>query len=125
MYDISKEPGLHESTVSRYSRRLFSSRTVNTGGRPTVVSKVTKRLIKRKVMEWVLKASKEVYRELVGFGYDISYQSEINGFDDADHYWKRPSDLLQHHDLDFAINHGASKMMPWGCIISEGPGYAC
>ncbi|EIE81701.1 hypothetical protein RO3G_06406 [Rhizopus delemar RA 99-880] len=78
MYDISKEPGLHESTVSRYSRRLFSSRTVNTGGRPTVVSKVTKRLIKRKVMEWVLKASKEVYRELVGFGYDISYQSEIN-----------------------------------------------
>ncbi|KAG1570263.1 hypothetical protein G6F48_013560 [Rhizopus delemar] len=76
-------------------------------------------------MEWVLKASKEVYQELVGFGYDISYQSEINGFDDADHYWKRLSDLLQHHDLDFEINHGASKMMPWGCIISEGPGYAC
>ncbi|EIE82430.1 hypothetical protein RO3G_07135 [Rhizopus delemar RA 99-880] len=73
-YDIAKEIGVHESTVSRYSRRLFSNR---------------------------------------------------KGFDDADHYWKRPSDLLQHHDLDFAINHGASKMIPWGCIISEGPGYAC
>ncbi|EIE83270.1 hypothetical protein RO3G_07975 [Rhizopus delemar RA 99-880] len=125
MYDISKEPGLHESTVSRYSRRLFSSRTVNTGGRPTVVSKVTKRLIKRKVMEWVLKASKEVYRELVGFGYDTSYQSEINGFDGDNHYRKRPSDLFQHHDLDFVIQHEASKLMSWCCITSEGPEYAC
>ena len=57
---------------------MFSSRTVSTGGGPTVVSKVTKRLIKRKVMEGVLKTSKEVYRELFGFGYDTSYQSEIS-----------------------------------------------
>lgn len=77
-YDIAKETGLHESTVSRYFITLFSSRTVSTGDRPAVVSKVTKRLIKRKVMQRVLKTSKEVYRELFGFGYDISYQSEIN-----------------------------------------------
>ncbi|EIE92012.1 hypothetical protein RO3G_16723 [Rhizopus delemar RA 99-880] len=58
-YDIAKEIGVHESTVSRYSRRLFSNRTMSTRGRPTVVSKVTKRLIKRKVIEGVLKTAKE------------------------------------------------------------------
>ncbi|KAG1484483.1 hypothetical protein G6F54_012869 [Rhizopus delemar] len=77
-YDIAKEIGVHESTVSRYSRRLFSNRKVSIGGRPTVVSKVTKRLIKRKVIEGVLKTAKEVHRELVQLGYDISYRSAIN-----------------------------------------------
>jgi hypothetical protein len=38
---------------------------------------VTKRLIKRKVIEGVLKTAKEVCRELAGLGYDISYQSAI------------------------------------------------
>ncbi|KAG0896937.1 hypothetical protein G6F33_013489 [Rhizopus arrhizus] len=77
-YDIAKEVGVHESTVSRYSRRLFSNRTMGSAGRPTLVSKVTKRLIKRKVIEGVLKTAKEVHRELVQLGYDISYQSAIN-----------------------------------------------
>jgi transposase len=76
-YDIAKETGVHESTVSRYFRRLFSNRTINTGGRPTIVSKVTKWLIERKFIEGVLKTAKEVHRELVQLGYDISYQSAI------------------------------------------------
>jgi DNA-binding transcriptional regulator YhcF (GntR family) len=76
-YDIAKETEVHKSTVSRYFRRLFSNRTINTGDRPTIISKVTKRLIKRKFIERVPKAAKEVYRELGRLGYDISYQSAI------------------------------------------------
>ncbi|KAG0752137.1 hypothetical protein G6F24_013776 [Rhizopus arrhizus] len=74
-YDIAKETGVHQSTVSRYSRQLFSNRTINTGGKPTLVSKVTKRLIKRKFIEGALKTAKKVCRELVQLGYHISYQS--------------------------------------------------
>jgi transposase len=81
-YDIAKETGVHKSTVSRYFRRLFSNRTINTGGRPTLVSKVTKRLIKRKVIQGNLKTAKEVCRELVQLGYDISYQSAIKVIQD-------------------------------------------
>ena len=76
-YAIAKETGVHKSTVSSYFRRLFLNRTINTGGRPTINSKVTKRLIKRKFVEGVLKTAKEVCRELAALGYDISYQSAI------------------------------------------------
>ncbi|KAG0813631.1 hypothetical protein G6F19_013206 [Rhizopus arrhizus] len=114
-YDIAKEVGVHESTVSRYSRRLFSNRTMGSAGRPTLVSKVTKRLIKRKVIEGVLKTAKEVHRELVQLGYDISYQSAIKinvwGADGGNYYWKRPSGLFQHCDLKFTVKHRASKLM--------------
>lgn len=39
---------------------------------------MTKRLIKRKVIDGVLKTGKELHRELVELSYDISYQSAIN-----------------------------------------------
>ena len=76
-YAIAKETGVHKSTVSSYFRRLFLNRTINTGGRPTINSKVTKRLSKRKFVKGVLKTAKEVCRELAALGYDISYQSAI------------------------------------------------
>jgi hypothetical protein len=57
---------------------LFSNRTISTDGKPTINSKVTKRLIKRKFIEGVLMTAKEIYRELDGLGYDVSYQSAIN-----------------------------------------------
>ena len=56
---------------------MFLNRTINTGGRPTINSKVTKRLNKRKFVKAVLKTAKEVCRELAELGYDISYQSAI------------------------------------------------
>ena len=56
---------------------LFLNTTINTGGRPTINSKVTKQLIKRKFIEGGLKTAKEVHRELAELGYDISYQSAI------------------------------------------------
>ena len=76
-YDIAKETGVHKSTVSSYFRRLFSNRTIGSSGRPALVSKVTKRLSKRKFVEGVLNTAKEVCRDLGRFGYDISYQSAI------------------------------------------------
>ena len=76
-YAIAKETGVHKSTVSSYFRMLFLNTTINTGGRPTINSKVTKQLIKRKFIEGVLKTAKEVHRELAELGYDISYQSAI------------------------------------------------
>ena len=56
---------------------MFLNRTINTGGRPTINSKVTKRLSKRKFVKGVLNTTKEVCRELAELGYDISYQSAI------------------------------------------------
>jgi len=56
---------------------LFLNRTINTGGRPTINSKVTKRLSKRKFVKGVPNTAKEVCRELAELGYDISYQSAI------------------------------------------------
>src|SRR6478752_1941413 len=76
-YAIAKETGVHKSTVSSYFRMLFLNTTINTGGRPTINSKVTKQLIKRKFIEGGLKTAKEVHRELAELGYDISYQSAI------------------------------------------------
>ncbi|KAG1386605.1 hypothetical protein G6F58_013801 [Rhizopus delemar] len=41
------------------------------------------------------------------------------------YYWKRKCDRLQPHHIDVTVKHGGGGLMLWGCITSEGPGYAC
>ncbi|KAG1107270.1 hypothetical protein G6F40_010074 [Rhizopus arrhizus] len=57
----------------------------------------------------------------------FSDETKINvwGSDGCKYYWKRPSDPLQPHHLEFTVKHGGGKLMMWGCIISKEPGYAC
>ncbi|KAG1135517.1 hypothetical protein G6F38_012740 [Rhizopus arrhizus] len=72
----------------------------------------------KKHQDWTVKE----WRKVV-----FSDETKINvwGSDSCKYYWKRPSDPLQLHHLEFTVKHGAGKLMMWGCITSEGPGYAC
>ncbi|KAG1538513.1 hypothetical protein G6F51_009727 [Rhizopus arrhizus] len=72
----------------------------------------------KKHQDWTV----EEWRKVV-----FSDETKINvwGSDGCKYYWKRPSDPLQPHHLEFTVKHGAGKLMMWGCITSEGPGYAC
>ncbi|KAG1035742.1 hypothetical protein G6F43_013177 [Rhizopus delemar] len=57
----------------------------------------------------------------------FSDETKINiwGSDDCKCYWKRKCDRLQPHHIDVTVKHGGGGFMLWGCITSEGPGYAC
>ncbi|EIE79977.1 hypothetical protein RO3G_04682 [Rhizopus delemar RA 99-880] len=57
----------------------------------------------------------------------FSDETKINiwGSDGCKYYWKRKCDRLQPHHIDVTVKHGGGGLMLWGCITSEGPGYAC
>ncbi|KAG1172477.1 hypothetical protein G6F36_011553 [Rhizopus arrhizus] len=57
----------------------------------------------------------------------FSDETKINiwGSDGCKYYWKRKGDRLQPHHIEVAVKHDGSGIMLWGCITSEGPGYAC
>ena len=57
----------------------------------------------------------------------FSDETKVNiwGSDGCKYYWKRPGDPLQPHHLDVTVKHSSGSLMLWGCITSEGPGYAC
>ncbi|EIE91413.1 hypothetical protein RO3G_16124 [Rhizopus delemar RA 99-880] len=72
----------------------------------------------KKHQDWTV----EEWRKVV-----FSDETKINvwGSDGCKYYWKRPNDPLQPHHPELTVKHGAGKLMMWGCITSEGPGYAC
>ncbi|KAG1580848.1 hypothetical protein G6F47_012557 [Rhizopus delemar] len=41
------------------------------------------------------------------------------------YYWKRKGDRLRPHHIEVTVKHGGGGIILWGCITSEGPGYAC
>ncbi|KAG1439945.1 hypothetical protein G6F55_013618 [Rhizopus delemar] len=57
----------------------------------------------------------------------FSDEAKINiwGSDSCKYYWKRKGDRLQPHRIEVTVKHGGGGIMLWGCITSEGPGYAC
>ncbi|KAG1606138.1 hypothetical protein G6F46_013133 [Rhizopus delemar] len=57
----------------------------------------------------------------------FSDETKINiwGSDGCKYYWKRKGDRLQPHHIEVTVKHGGDGIMLWGCITSEGPGYAC
>ncbi|KAG1478124.1 hypothetical protein G6F47_013359 [Rhizopus delemar] len=57
----------------------------------------------------------------------FSDETKINiwGSDGCKYYWKRKGDRLQPHHIEVTVKHGGGGTMLWGCITSEGPGYAC
>ncbi|KAG1300906.1 hypothetical protein G6F64_012275 [Rhizopus arrhizus] len=57
----------------------------------------------------------------------FSDETKINiwGSDGCRYYWTQPGDVLRPHHIDLSVKHGGGKLMMWGCITSEGPGYAC
>ncbi|KAG1440581.1 hypothetical protein G6F55_013458 [Rhizopus delemar] len=57
----------------------------------------------------------------------FSDETKINiwGSDGCIYYWKRKGDRLRPHHIEVTVKHGGGGIMLWGCITSEGPGYAC
>lgn len=57
----------------------------------------------------------------------FSDETKINiwGSDGCKYYWVRPGDRMMDHHLDLTVKHGGGSLMMWGCITSQGPGYAC
>ena len=57
----------------------------------------------------------------------FSDETKINiwGSDGCKYYWTQPGDVLRSHHIDLSVKHGGGKLIMWGCITSEGPGYAC
>jgi transposase len=76
--DIASEFGVNPTTVRRYARKLGQNHSSNKGGRPTIVSLRTKKYIKLSIIRGHLRTAKEVHRQLLEFGYHMSYRSAIN-----------------------------------------------
>ncbi|KAG0752083.1 hypothetical protein G6F33_013736 [Rhizopus arrhizus] len=57
----------------------------------------------------------------------FSDETKINiwGSDGCRYYWTQPGDVLRPHHIDLSVKHGSGKLTMWGCITSEGSGYAC
>ncbi|KAG1318814.1 hypothetical protein G6F62_012155 [Rhizopus arrhizus] len=47
------------------------------------------------------------------------------GSDGCKYYWKQKCDRLQPHLIDVTVKREGGGLMLWGCITSEGFGYAC
>ncbi|KAG1444520.1 hypothetical protein G6F46_012264 [Rhizopus delemar] len=56
----------------------------------------------------------------------FSDETKINIWcsDGCKYYWKRKCDRLHPQHIDVTVKHGGGGLMLWGCITSEGPGYA-
>ncbi|KAG0750211.1 hypothetical protein G6F40_014280 [Rhizopus arrhizus] len=57
----------------------------------------------------------------------FSDETKINiwGSDGCRYYWTQPGDVLRPHHINLSVKHGSGKSIMWGCITSEGSGYAC
>ena len=57
----------------------------------------------------------------------FSDETKINiwGSGGCRYYWTQPGDVLHPHHIDLSVKHGSGKLTMWGCITSEGSGYAC
>ncbi|EIE90457.1 hypothetical protein RO3G_15168 [Rhizopus delemar RA 99-880] len=106
--DIAGEFGIHPKTVRRYRNKLFGPTVPARRGRHILVSSATKEYIK--------------WHQVV-----FSDETKINiwGSDGCRYYWTQPGDVLRPHHIDISVKHGGGKLIMWGCITSEGPGYAC
>jgi transposase len=54
-------------------------------------------------------------------------ETKINvwGSDGVKYCWKRPGDPLQPHHLDLTVKFGNGNIKMWGCMSTNGVGYAC
>ncbi|EIE75590.1 hypothetical protein RO3G_00294 [Rhizopus delemar RA 99-880] len=75
---IAKRFGVHQNTVINYANKWMPNRIRKKGGKQRLVSDITRRLIKREVLNGSLRTAKEVHPKLEELGYFMSYQSAIN-----------------------------------------------
>ncbi|KAG1034588.1 hypothetical protein G6F43_013385 [Rhizopus delemar] len=145
---ITKLFRVHQNTVTNYANKWMPNRIRKKGGKQRLVSDITRRLIKREILNGSLRTAKVVHLKLEELGYSMSYQSAINalhsveifarrvifsdeakiniwGSDGCKYYGKRKGDRLQPHHIEVTVKHGGGGIMLWGCITNEGPGYAC
>ncbi|KAG1486619.1 hypothetical protein G6F46_014539 [Rhizopus delemar] len=61
-----------------YANKWMPNRIRKKGGKQRLVSDITRRLIKREVLNGSLRTAKEVHLKLEELGYSMSYQSAIN-----------------------------------------------
>ncbi|KAG1142504.1 hypothetical protein G6F37_012625 [Rhizopus arrhizus] len=75
---IGKRVGVHRNTVNRYAKKWMHNRIRKSGGRPSIVTELTRRYIKGQVLTGYLKTAKDVQMKLEELGHPMSYQSAIN-----------------------------------------------
>ncbi|CEJ01977.1 hypothetical protein CU097_010078 [Rhizopus azygosporus] len=73
-------PRLHvsRSTVSRYCNSWGIARPDNLGGRPPILSKTSRALMKRVVLNGELKTAKQVHRHFVNLSPNLTYYTTLN-----------------------------------------------
>ena len=75
---ISKRLGVSKGAISKYKNKWFSQSRRNKGGRPAKISKATKSLMRRKVLSGALLTARDVHKELVNLGYDLTWKTATN-----------------------------------------------
>ncbi|KAG0803892.1 hypothetical protein G6F20_013128 [Rhizopus arrhizus] len=145
--DIAGEFGIHPKTVRRYRNKLFAPMVPATRGRHILVSSAMNEYVKVLLIKGALKTAKDAHRMLMRLGYSMPYRSAINVLVPMSFYARRkkrqplltynhrkqscryystqPGDVLRPHHIDLSVKHGSGKLTMWGCITSEGSGYAC
>ncbi|KAG1487435.1 hypothetical protein G6F54_012660 [Rhizopus delemar] len=132
---VAKRFGVHQNTVINYANKWMPNRIRKKGGKQRLVSDITRRLIKREVLNGSLRTAKEVHLKLEELGYSMSYQSatkkhqywtihdwrrvifsdeaKINiwGSDGCKYYWKRKGDRLQPYHIEATVKHGGGGIM--------------
>lgn len=121
--DIASELGVHPTTVRRYARKLGQNQPISKGGRPTIVSLRTKKYIKLSVIRGHLRTAREVHRQLLEFGYNMSYSSAINVLKSMNFFAarkiKKPFLTLKHmkQRLQWAKEHKNWTVERWRQVI--------
>lgn len=76
--EIAQRLHVSKSTVSRYCNSWGIARPDNLGGRPSILNKTSKTLMKRMVFNGELKTAKQVHRHFVNLYPNLTYYTTLN-----------------------------------------------
>ncbi|CEG81568.1 hypothetical protein RMATCC62417_15756 [Rhizopus microsporus] len=76
--EIAQRLHVSKSTVSRYCNSWGIARPDNLGGRPSILTKTSKILMKRMVFTGELKTAKQVHRHFVNLYPNLTYYTTWN-----------------------------------------------
>ena len=87
--------GVSKGAISKYKNKWFPQSKHNKGGRPTKIGKTTKSLMRRKVLSGVLLIARDIHRELVNLGYELTWKTATKIFKSMSFY----SDIKKKRNL--------------------------
>ncbi|KAG0754701.1 hypothetical protein G6F16_011908 [Rhizopus arrhizus] len=149
--EIADRLTLSKATVHQYCKKWNIQRPDNTGGRPQILTKTSKSIMKKMIILGRLKSAVEVFdyfkaiypriqrptkkkgtsfvsktqESTLGMGTCSQSKTNVWGSNGVEFYWSLPGSPLQPHHVVPTVKHGGGSVMVWACMPSHGVGYIC